>query len=128
MPEAFIAAEAGVHAMHDVTEGGIFGALWEIGEASDVGITADLRKIPIKQETVEICEVFGINPYMLISSGSMLIGCLHGNELVEKLAKKGISAAVIGRATESNDRVVINGEETRYLEPAVSDELYKIYQ
>lgn len=128
VPEAFIAAEAGVHAMHDVTEGGIFGALWEIGEASGVGITADLRKIPIKQETVEICEVFGINPYMLISSGSMLIGCLHGNELVEKLAKKGISAAVIGRATESNDRVVINGEETRYLGPAVSDELYKIYQ
>ena len=43
--------------MHDITEGGIFGALWEIGEASGTGITADLRKIPIKQETVEICEV-----------------------------------------------------------------------
>lgn len=128
VPEAAVAAEAGASAMHDVTEGGIFGALWEIGAASGVGITADLRKIPIKQETVEICEVFGINPYMLISSGSMLIGCLHGNELVEKLAKKGISAAVIGRATESNDRVVINGEETRYLGPAVSDELYKIYK
>lgn len=114
--------------MHDVTEGGIFGALWEIGAASGVGITADLRKIPIKQETVEVCEVFDINPYMLISSGSMLIGCLHGNELVEELAKKGIEAAVIGRATEGNDRIVVNGEETRYLGPALSDELYKIYK
>lgn len=128
VPEAEIAAAFGVTAMHDVTEGGIFGALWEIGAASGVGITADLRKIPIKQETVEVCEVFDINPYMLISSGSMLIGCLHGNELVEELAKKGIEAAVIGRATEGNDRIVVNGEETRYLGPALSDELYKIYK
>lgn len=127
VPEAAVAASAAT-AMHDVTEGGIFGALWEIGAASGVGITANLRKIPIKQETVEVCEVFDINPYMLISSGSMLIGCVHGNELVEKLAKKGISAAVIGRATKGNDRVVVNGEEIRYLGPAVSDELYKIYK
>lgn len=128
VPEAAVAADIGATAMHDVTEGGIFGALWEIGAASGVGIMADLHKIPIKQETIEICEVFDINPYMLISSGSMLIGCQHGNLLVDELAKAGIAAAVIGRATEGNDRVVINGDETRYLGPAGSDELYKIYK
>lgn len=128
VPEAAVATGIGVTAMHDITEGGIFGALWEIGEASGTGITADLRKIPVRQETIEVCEVFDINPYMLISSGSMLIGCVNGNLLVEGLAKKGIPAAVIGRATEGNGRVVVNGEETRYLGPAVSDELYKIYK
>lgn len=128
VPEARIAAECGATAMHDVTEGGIFGALWEIGAASGVGIIADLRKIPIKQETIEICEVFDINPYMLISSGSMLIGCPQGNLLVEKLMQNGINAVVIGRATEGNDRIVVNGDETRYLGPAGSDELYKIYR
>lgn len=128
VPEARIAAECGATAMHDVTEGGIFGALWEIGAASGVGITADLRKIPIKQETIEICEVFDINPYMLISSGSMLIGCPKGNLLVEKLMENGINAVVIGRATAGNDRIVVNGDETRYLGPAGSDELYKIYR
>lgn len=128
VPEARIAAECGATAMHDVTEGGIFGALWEIGAASGVGITADLRKIPIKQETIEICEVFDINPYMLISSGSMLIGCPQGNLLVEKLMENGINAVVIGRATAGNDRIVVNGDETRYLGPAGSDELYKIYR
>lgn len=128
VPEARIAAKNGAKAMHDVTEGGIFGALWEIGEASGTGITADLRKIPIKQETVEVCEVFNINPYMLISSGSLLIGCLHGNQLVEELINNGIPAAVIGRATEGNDRIVTNGSETRYLGPAGSDELYKIWK
>lgn len=127
VPEAAVAVKTGVTAMHDVTEGGIFGALWEIGEASGVGIVADLKKIPIRQETIEICECFDINPYMLISSGSMLIGTDKGNLLVEKLAKQGIPAAVIGRATEGNDRVVVNGEEKRFLEPAGSDPLYKIY-
>ena len=127
LPEARVACRVGVSAMHDVTEGGIFGALWELGAASGVGIEADLKKIPIRQETVEICECFDINPYMLISSGSMLIGTPKGNLLVDELQKEGIPAAVIGRAVSGNDRVIINGEERRFLEPAGSDELYKIY-
>lgn len=127
VPEAAVAAKTGVTAMHDVTEGGIFGALWEVGEASGVGIIADLKKIPIRQETIEVCEIFDINPYLLISSGSMLIGTPHGNLLVEELAKQGIPAAVIGRATQGNDRIIMNGDEKRFLEPAGSDQLYKIY-
>lgn len=128
VPEAGVAMAHGVSAMHDVTEGGIFGALWEMGAASGVGITADLKKIPIRQETIEVCEVFEINPYKMMSSGSMLIGCKNGNLLVEKLERNGIPAAVIGRATDTNDRVIMNEYETRFLEPAGSDELYKIYQ
>ena len=62
--------QVGVSAMHDVTEGGVFGALWEMAEASGVGLEIDLKKIPIRQETIEICEFFNLNPYQLISSGS----------------------------------------------------------
>lgn len=126
VPEASVAMKVGVSAMHDVTEGGVFGALWEMGAASNVGITADLMKIPIRQETIEVCEVFDINPYQLMSSGSMLIGCKQGNLLVEELSKAGIPAAVIGRVTDTNDRIVVNGDDTRFLGPASSDELYKI--
>ena len=126
VPDAAVAVKSGVSAMHDVTEGGIFGALWEMGEASGVGIITDIQKIPIRQETIEICEFYGINPYQLISSGSMLIGCPQGNLLVERLQKAGISAAVIGRAVEGNDRVVMHGEEKRFLEPAGSDEIYQV--
>ena len=128
VPEAAVAVDAGVTAMHDVTEGGIYGALWEVGEVSGVGIIADLDKIPIRQETIELCEFYDINPYMLISSGCMLIGTPHGNMLVDRLAEHGIPAAVIGRATEGNDRIIRSGGETRFLEPAGSDQLYKIYQ
>lgn len=120
-----VAMETGVTAMHDVTEGGVFGALWEMASASGTGLEIDLRKIPLKQETVEICEVFDINPYMLISSGAMLIGTDHGSLLTKKLQEAGIHSAVIGYATEGSDRVVCNGEDRRFLTPPGSDELFK---
>lgn len=126
VPEAMVARMVGVTSMHDVTEGGIFGALWEIAAASKVGLEVDLKKILLKQETVEICEFYNLNPYMLISSGCMLIVTDKANLLVDKLKIKGISAAVIGRITEGNDRIIINEEERRFLEPPKSDELYKV--
>lgn len=126
IPEAATAVKSGVGAMHDVTEGGIFGALWEMAEASGVGLEIELKKIPLKQETVEICEFFGINPYELISSGSMLMAAEDGNRLVLDLQKAGIAASVIGKATDSNDRILVNGEERRFLEPPKTDELYKV--
>lgn len=126
MSEAATAVKSGVGAMHDVTEGGIYGALWEMAEASGVGLEIDLKKIPIRQETVEICEFFNINPYELISSGCMLMAAEDGNLLVSELKKAGIPAVIIGKATASNDRVLINEEERRFLEPPKTDELYKV--
>lgn len=122
--DARIAVQVGVSAMHDVTEGGIFGALWEVACASGCGLEVELDRIPIRQETVEISNFFDINPYMLISSGSMLIATSHANQLVSELGAAGIPAAVIGRATKGNDKIVISGGERRYLEPPKSDELY----
>lgn len=128
VPDSAVAVKHNVTAMHDVTEGGIFGALWEVAEASRTGLRIDLRSIPVRQETIEICEVFGINPYQLISSGSMLITSPNGHEIADALKETGINAAVIGKVTEGNDRILINGEETRYLEPPRADELYRIYE
>lgn len=124
--EAAVAVTSGVSAMHDVTEGGIFGALWEMAEASGVGLEIDLKKIPIRQETVEVCEFFGLNPYKLISSGCMLMAAEDGNHLVRELEKSGIKATIIGKATDGNDRVLINDDEKRFLEPPKEDELYQV--
>lgn len=126
IPEAKAAVLSGVGAMHDVTEGGIFGALWEMAESSGVGLEIDLKQIPLKQETVEICEFFGINPYELISSGAMLMAAEDGTRLVMDLKKAGIFATVIGKATEGNDRILYNGEERRFLEPPKTDALYQV--
>lgn len=124
--EAKIAMQTGVQGMHDVTEGGIFGALWEMAECSGVGLEVDLKKIPIRQETVEICNFFDINPYCLMSSGSMLIITDSGHELVKNLAKEGIHSALIGHVTAGNDRIILNDGERRFLEPPKTDELYKV--
>ena len=126
VPEAAVAVKSGVAAMHDVTEGGLFGALWEMAEASGVGLEIDLKKIPIRQETVEICEYFDVNPYGLISSGMMLMASEDGNALVHALAEANIPATVIGKATDGNDRVIVRDEERRFLEPPKTDELYKV--
>ena len=128
IPEAKIAREWSISAMHDITEGGVFGALWEMGSGSGVGLDIDLKKIPIRQETVEVCEALGLNPYILMSSGSMMIAADDGYGLAEKLKQSGIPASVVGKATEGNDRILRNGEDTRYLDKPQSDELYKIYQ
>ncbi len=126
LPESRIAVEHKVAAMHDVTEGGIFGALWEMAEASNVGLDIDLKAIPVKQETIEVCEFFGINPYELISSGAMLIATNDGNGLVRKLGEAGVASAIIGKSNSSNDKRILNGEEVRFLEPPKTDALYNV--
>lgn len=116
LPEAGIALKNNVKAMHDLSQGGVFGALWELAEGSGLGLTADLKKIPIRQETVEVCEVCGVNPYEMRSAGSLLMTAEDGEALAEALQQAGIPAAVIGKLTESRDRILVNGEETRFLD------------
>lgn len=121
--EAAAAKEAGAAALHDLSQGGVFGALWEFCEGASVGMEVDLRKIPIRQETVEICEFFGLNPYALRSGGSLLIAAEDGAALKAELQRQGIAVEIIGRTTDSNDRVFRNGSELRYLDKPAQDEL-----
>lgn len=125
-PEAAIALKSGVYTMHDVRNGGVFGALWELSRKIGVGLTINLRDIPIRQETVEICEYYDLNPYELLSGGSLLMAAENGKKLVEVLQGEGISASVIGQTNGGNDKVVINRDETRYLTMPAADEIFKI--
>lgn len=126
LPEAAAAVKSGAGAMYSMTEGGIFGALWELAESSGVGLEVDLKKIPIRQETVEICNYYDMNPYEMFSLGSLLMTAENGYDLVQNLKKKGLNASVIGKTTGSNDRLILNEDEKRFLTPAGMDELYKI--
>lgn len=126
VPEAATAVKSGVNAMHDITESGIFGALWEMAESVGVGLEIDLKKIPIRQETVEVCEFFDINPYKLASMGSLLMMTENGYDLVIALEQQGIPATVIGKTTDNNDRVILNEEERRFLEIPTTDTLRRV--
>ena len=57
-----IAQEADASALYAMGEGGFLSALWKMAEASEVGLEADFRKVPIRQETIEVCEIFDLNP------------------------------------------------------------------
>ncbi len=124
--EAKIACNNNAATIHDISEGGIFAALWELAEGSKVGLEIDSRKIPIKQETIEVCEFFDINPYKIASMGSALIAAKDGNTIVHEIEKAGGHATIIGKATDNNDRVLLIGEEKRFLETPQTDELRKV--
>lgn len=112
-------------AFYHLGTGGVLAGLWKAAEASEMGLFADLRKIPVRQETIEICERFDLNPYKLFSEGSILVGTLKGEELVRYCSDQGIPAAVIGKAVKGNDRILRSGENVRYLERPSQDEITK---
>lgn len=127
VPEAATAVKSGADYLHVVREGGVFGGLWELAAANGVGLVADLKRIPVRQETIEVCEFFDLNPYELSAGGSLLIVTQNGGEMVQKLADSGVPAAVIGRTVQGNDRIIRRGEESRFLEPANGDQLHRYY-
>jgi hydrogenase maturation factor len=126
IPEAATAMKSGVCGMHDVSRGGIFGALWEMASGAGVGLEIDLKKLPVKQETIEICEFFELNPYELLSGGCLIMVTGDGGVLVDALAREGIPAVIVGRTTDGNDRVLWNEDEKRYLDLPKPDQIYKI--
>lgn len=126
IPEAATAMKSGVCGMHDVSRGGIFGALWEMASGAGVGLEVDLKKLPIKQETVEICEFFELNPYELLSGGCLIMVTEDGNGLVAALAREEIPAVIVGRTTDSNDRILYNEDEKRYLDMPKTDQIYSV--
>lgn len=123
VPESRIAMQFGAVAMHDVTEGGVLGASWELGFANHCAVLINTENIPIRKETQALCEALSLDPLRLIGSGSLLIACEDGIKLVDALQTQGISAAVIGRAIEGNESFV----DDLPLEEPHADELYRLY-
>ena len=116
-------AEKGIVGMYLLSKGGVFAGLWNMGKLAGVGLKVYLKSIPIKQETVEICNFFDVNPYRMQSKGSCLLLTENGGRLKNRLLERGIFSEVIGVTTENNDRIVINGEQKRYLEKRYEDAL-----
>lgn len=114
--EARAAIHFGAAALHDVSQGGVLTALWEMAERSGTGLEVDLKQIAVRQETVEISEYAGANPYSMPSSGTLLIGTENGYGLVRELEKLQIKASVIGKVTDKKERIIRNGEDIRFLD------------
>lgn len=123
--EGKLCGNYGVNSMHDITEGGVLGALWEVVNASKCGFKVYNELMPISTVTRKICAKFNIDPLRFISSGSMLITCSNGEKLVNELKKNDIQATLIGKVTKNKAIMVIHGEDNE-VTPPKSDELFKI--
>lgn len=126
LKEGIICGKIGVNYMHDITEGGVLGAVWEASLAIGKGVKVYEDLIPIKKVTKEIAHILDINPYRLISSGSMLIIADPKKiDIIEKsLSEEKIPVTVIGEVIEKG--ILIQGKNgTKEIEPPSSDELYK---
>lgn len=122
-----VADAMGVSVIRQVSRGGILASLWDLAKDTELGLNLDLKKIAVRQETIEVCEHFRLNPYQLASGGSFLMLTENGEALADALNQKGIQAAVIGQLTDSNDKIIHNGEDMRYIDRPAPDELMKIF-
>ncbi len=126
--EALKAAELGANAMHDPTEGGVSNGLHEMADASGVGFRVNIEKVPFKEETLRLCEFYGLNPFALISSGTLLIASPkeESKAILRALRDDGINATVVGEFTKEGERLVIRDGHEEELRRPESDEIWKV--
>ena len=106
-------------------EGGILAALYLLAKERKCGLRIALRSIPVRQDTIELCELYGLNPYRLFSRCTVYL-CGNGGRLAERLREKGVPAECIGRLTRGLDKVITDKTETEYLNRPEPDELLKV--
>jgi len=95
----------GVTAMHDATECGVWGGLFEIAQASGVGVLLDKEKIIVQDVIKKVCDLFEIDPYKSISEGTLIITCRphKTGEIISRLTDKGILASIVGEVVEKEN-------------------------
>jgi len=122
--------ENGITAMHDATECGIWGGLYELAQAANVGVRVEKERIIVENCVTEICQYFNIDPYASISEGTLIIACREhkAQEVVETLSQKGIRSSIVGELTELGDGMVLvsEGKECK-LEHPIIDPFWKAF-
>jgi hydrogenase expression/formation protein HypE len=115
--------DKGVTAMHDATECGVWGGLFEIAQSSGLGVRVEKEKIVIEESVEEVCRLFGIDPYASISEGTLIIACKEhkASAVVDALARKGIKSSIVGELTKPEKGMVLveDGKEKKLEHPIV---------
>lgn len=98
-----------IHAMHDVTEGGVLGAIYEMLVASEKGGEIDIDQIPIGNVATAISELFRLDPRYCIGAGSMIITCdpKKATNVISRLASTGILCTEVGKITDAEAGIQI---------------------
>lgn len=128
--EGLIAAAFDTKAMHDVTEGGLLGGVWEMCHGAKVGCVIDAAAIPIQNATAKICDYYGIDPLRLIASGSLLIAvsASEAEKLMQALDAATIAVQQIGVFDDSGEKLIYDEGEFYVIPEPEGDALYEIDQ
>ncbi len=121
--------DRGVTAMHDATECGVYGGLFEMAEAAGVGMDVEVESIPIRADVAKICEHFGMDPYTSISEGTLLITCRpqHADDIRLTLADQGIAAFRVGTCAPTSGVRLHEAGTTRILEHPRIDPFWEAF-
>ncbi len=115
--------EEGVTAMHDATECGIWGGVYELAQASGLGVVLEKDKVVAQEGVREICGLFGIqDPFAAISEGTLILSCKphRSSRVLKALHDRKIDASVAGVLTAKKDIIVVSeGRERPFEHPRV---------
>ena len=120
----------GVSAMHDATECGIWGGLYEVAQAAGLGVRVKKEKIVVTDGVLEICQWLGIDPYASISEGTLIIACRphKAENIVRVLASKGIKSSIVGELTsEKKGMTLLEGGKEKKLEHPIVDPFWRAF-
>ena len=120
--------EKGVTAMHDATECGLWGGLYEMAQAGGFGVRVVKERIPMMPCVREICDMYGIDPYKSISEGTLIVMCRpqKAGKVLDALRRRHILCAAVGEVTRRGMKLVENDRETN-LEHPVVDPFWNAY-
>lgn len=120
--------QANVLAMHDITEGGVLGATWEMVQGKGFGCQLKQEDFPFDPLTLKFAQETGLDPHRLISSGSMLFATHDPDRLIKELEERGIQGKTIGTIVEEQEAVMIHQDGTsQEIDPPRRDEIYRLY-
>lgn len=115
--------DEGVTAMHDATECGIWGGLYETAQAANLGVRVEKERIMVEDCVTEICRYFGIDPYASISEGTLIIACREhkAEKVVKALTRKGIRSSIVGELVNPEQGMILveKGREKKLKHPVV---------
>ncbi len=120
----------GVTAMHDATECGIWGGLYEIAQAANLGVKVKMESIVVEDCVKEICSYFDINPYASISEGTLIISCKEhkAQDILKALRQKGIKSSIVGEFTEPEQgMVLVRKDKQEKLEHPIVDPFWRAF-
>ncbi|HDS09532.1 MAG TPA: AIR synthase [Firmicutes bacterium] len=119
----------GVTSLHDATECGVIGGLFEVAQASGHGMIIEKDKIPVPEEVGLICERYGMDPYTSISEGTLIITVRphKSGELIKLLRDNSITVAEIGTVTDEKDIILKEGKKETHLKHPETDPFWSAF-